>query len=96
MAGILQGTLLVMCLFWKARQHQLGIDDFGNPLVSEEEYTDEPPVPITQGPEDGASLEGAVHAAVETDVRSEHTADAANDRRVRAGRRSGRPNHYGD
>ena len=31
-AGCLQGTLLVMCLFWKARQRRLGIDDFGNPL----------------------------------------------------------------
>ncbi|KAG8908290.1 hypothetical protein FRB99_007824 [Tulasnella sp. 403] len=31
-AGMLQSTLLVMCLFWKARQRRLGIDDFGNPL----------------------------------------------------------------
>ena len=31
-AGCLQATLLVTCLFWKARQHRLGIDDFGNPL----------------------------------------------------------------
>jgi hypothetical protein len=33
-AGIMQGALLVMCLFWKVRQRKLGIDDFGNPLVS--------------------------------------------------------------
>ncbi|KAF8297792.1 hypothetical protein DL93DRAFT_2234069 [Clavulina sp. PMI_390] len=31
-AGILQGCLLVMCLFWKRRQRRLGIDDFGRPL----------------------------------------------------------------
>lgn len=31
-AGCLQGTLLVMCLFWRAQQRRLGIDDFGNPL----------------------------------------------------------------
>jgi len=31
-AGFLQATLLVMCIFWKARQRRLGIDDFGNPL----------------------------------------------------------------
>lgn len=28
----MQALLLVMCLFWKARQKRLGIDDFGNPL----------------------------------------------------------------
>lgn len=31
-AAVLQGTLLVLCLCWKARQNRLGIDDFGNPL----------------------------------------------------------------
>ncbi|KIJ99061.1 hypothetical protein K443DRAFT_8657 [Laccaria amethystina LaAM-08-1] len=31
-AGIMQGTLLTMCIFWKIRQRRLGIDDFGNPL----------------------------------------------------------------
>ncbi|GJJ14587.1 hypothetical protein Clacol_008853 [Clathrus columnatus] len=31
-AGIMQGSLLVMCLIWKTRQARLGIDDFGNPL----------------------------------------------------------------
>ncbi|KAF5346034.1 hypothetical protein D9757_014277 [Collybiopsis confluens] len=29
-AGIMQGTLLVMCICWKIRQRRLGIDDFGN------------------------------------------------------------------
>ncbi|KAJ8520533.1 hypothetical protein ONZ45_g2687 [Pleurotus djamor] len=31
-AGIMQGTLLVMCICWKFRQQRLGLDDFGNPL----------------------------------------------------------------
>lgn len=33
MAGIMQGILLVMCLFWKRRQSRLGIDDYGRPLA---------------------------------------------------------------
>lgn len=28
--GILQGTLLILCLFFKRRQTRLGIDDWGN------------------------------------------------------------------
>ncbi|KAL1730903.1 hypothetical protein EV714DRAFT_209951, partial [Schizophyllum commune] len=31
-AGIMQGTLLIMCITWKFRQLRLGIDDFGAPL----------------------------------------------------------------
>ncbi|OCF79110.1 hypothetical protein I204_01055 [Kwoniella mangroviensis CBS 8886] len=30
--GGMQGALLVICLIWKRRQRELGIDDFGNPL----------------------------------------------------------------
>lgn len=33
-AGVMQGTLLVMCIFWKVRQQRLGIDDFGHSLAS--------------------------------------------------------------
>jgi len=33
-SGIMQGTLLVMCIAWKYRQHKLGVDDFGSPLES--------------------------------------------------------------
>ncbi|GAA94580.1 uncharacterized protein L969DRAFT_97376 [Mixia osmundae IAM 14324] len=32
--GVLQGTLLVMCIFWKTRQKNLGIDDYGRDLDS--------------------------------------------------------------
>lgn len=34
MAGIMQGVLLVLCLFWKRRQSRLGIDDYGRPLTT--------------------------------------------------------------
>ncbi|WVW79470.1 hypothetical protein I302_101439 [Kwoniella bestiolae CBS 10118] len=32
--GGMQGALLIICLLWKRRQKELGIDDFGNPLNS--------------------------------------------------------------
>lgn len=35
-AGIMQGSLLVMCIAWKVRQKRLDIDDFGRPLHSRE------------------------------------------------------------
>jgi len=31
-AGIMQATLLTMCIVWTFRQQRLGIDEFGNPL----------------------------------------------------------------
>jgi len=34
-AGIMQGSLLVMCICWKIRQKRLDIDDFGRPLHSQ-------------------------------------------------------------
>ncbi|ORX39132.1 hypothetical protein BD324DRAFT_649221 [Kockovaella imperatae] len=30
--GLMQGMLLVICLLWKKRQRELGIDDFGNSI----------------------------------------------------------------
>jgi len=33
-AGIMQGSLLVMCIVWKVHQRRLGVDDFGHPLSS--------------------------------------------------------------
>ena len=72
-AGILQGSLLVMCIMWRARQRKLGIDDFGNPI---EPFavppTDEPfhdsPIPVTHGPTGGVPVQEAVTEAVQTDV----------------------------
>lgn len=34
-AGIMQGTLLVMCICWKIRQKRLGLDDFGHNIVED-------------------------------------------------------------
>ncbi|KAH7910535.1 hypothetical protein BJ138DRAFT_1152644 [Hygrophoropsis aurantiaca] len=31
-SAAMQGCLLVMCIFWKVRQHRLGLDDFGHRL----------------------------------------------------------------
>lgn len=33
-AAVLQGTLLILCLVWKWRQHREGIDDYGRPINS--------------------------------------------------------------
>jgi len=33
-AGIMQGSLLVMCLAWKVRQKRLGVDDFGQRIAT--------------------------------------------------------------
>ncbi|KAI0923039.1 hypothetical protein AcV5_009867 [Taiwanofungus camphoratus] len=66
-AGVMQGSLLIMCLFWRARQARLGIDDFGNPIVPSQPGS---LVPVIRGPDEGAPVEVAVEEAVETDVRS--------------------------
>ncbi|KZW00380.1 hypothetical protein EXIGLDRAFT_738753 [Exidia glandulosa HHB12029] len=34
-AGVMQGILLVMCLFWQQRQNKLGLDEFGRPLSAD-------------------------------------------------------------
>lgn len=34
-SAIMQGSLLVMCLFWRSRQTRLQIDEFGNPIDSD-------------------------------------------------------------
>jgi hypothetical protein len=31
-SGVMQGTLLIICITWKYRQRRLSIDDFGRPL----------------------------------------------------------------
>jgi hypothetical protein len=54
-AGLMQGSLLVMCLLWKARQSRLRIDDFGNKIGP-----DVPVVTVTNGEPDflGQEVEG--------------------------------------
>jgi len=72
-AGVMQGSLLIMCIFWRARQHRLRIDDFGNPLEPSSALEDEAdsPVSVIQGPEEGLPVQAAVEAAVESDVRGD-------------------------
>jgi hypothetical protein len=48
-AAVMQGILLIMCLFWKIRQRRLRIDDFGQPLRDS-------PLPALPG-DDGESVE---------------------------------------
>ena len=58
----MQGSLLIMCIFWRMRQHRLRIDDFGNPL-------DAPPTLDSALPE-GAPVQAAVEDAIDGDVRA--------------------------
>lgn len=60
----MQGVLLVMCLWWKVRQRRLYIDDFGHPL------TDRPlpELPITDGLDDGESVDEADEDAIDDDL----------------------------
>jgi hypothetical protein len=41
-SGVMQGSLLIMCIAWKFRQRSLGIDDFGRPLLSDDRFTSSP------------------------------------------------------
>ncbi|KAK4058614.1 hypothetical protein OIO90_000058 [Microbotryomycetes sp. JL221] len=41
--GVLQGTLLILCLSWKVRQRRLGIDDWGRPKSGDDEGVSVPP-----------------------------------------------------
>lgn len=53
----MQATLLVICLFWQARQRRLGIDDFGNAILSDVLSQGNPSsVTITLGPETEVSV----------------------------------------
>ncbi|KAL0946308.1 hypothetical protein HGRIS_012551 [Hohenbuehelia grisea] len=83
-AGLMQGTLLVMCIIWKLRQNRLGLDDFGHPLPGTLEYEEPPARPlehtedvpglVTSDDDDPAAvsraLAAALESAVESDVRS--------------------------
>lgn len=47
-AGVMQGLLLIMCIYWHRRQQRLGIDDFGNPIDRAEADSNEE-TPLLQG-----------------------------------------------
>jgi hypothetical protein len=86
-SGIMQGSLLVMCILWTFRQRRLGIDEFGNPLPSPHSIPD----PTTEGGDGGVpglvaqpnedpakmrvALEAALESAVEADVREQQEAE---------------------
>lgn len=61
-AGIMQGSLLIMCLCWKVRQRRLDIDDFGRPLHSHTEHADETHSEATISPSPGVTPTTAVHS----------------------------------
>ncbi|KAH9917998.1 uncharacterized protein B0H18DRAFT_1032697 [Fomitopsis serialis] len=72
-AGVMQGSLLIMCILWRARQHRLHIDDFGQPLDASSALlaSSDGPIEVARGPEDAPLLQTAVEDAVEHDVRAE-------------------------
>ncbi|KAG6820386.1 hypothetical protein H0H93_001156 [Arthromyces matolae] len=39
-SGVMQGSLLAMCIVFHFRQHRLGLDEFGNPLSGQREDVD--------------------------------------------------------
>lgn len=76
-AGVMQGSLLVMCVVWKIRQQKLGVDDFGHPVdqqsIAPPGSEDDVPGLVVGEDEDSlavqAALASALESAVEDDVR---------------------------
>ncbi|KAI0717837.1 hypothetical protein C8T65DRAFT_640134 [Cerioporus squamosus] len=73
-AGVMQGILLVMCIIFRARQHALGLDDFGRPINGSPSTHPASPDAV---PPTTPAVEAAVGDAVQSDVRSEHGVDVA-------------------
>jgi hypothetical protein len=81
-SGLMQATLLTMCIVWTFRQRRLGIDEFGNPLDGNPAHAHRAPagddidVPglVTTEEEDPTmmriALAGALQSAVEEEVRT--------------------------
>ncbi|KAI0711095.1 hypothetical protein C8Q72DRAFT_235184 [Fomitopsis betulina] len=67
-AGVMQGSLLTMCVFWRMRQHRLHIDDFGNPLDA-------------LLPDDEAAGEDAIEGDIRADVDASEATPLLNARR---------------
>jgi hypothetical protein len=63
-----------MCIMWKIRQRELGIDDFGNPLEDAQPGLPDSPIPIIQGPPNGEQVPEAVSVVVESDIHESHEA----------------------
>ncbi|THH15531.1 hypothetical protein EW146_g4954 [Bondarzewia mesenterica] len=74
-AAIMQAVLLGMCITWKYRQHALGIDDFGHPLLSSASIayrTDDEDVPVEEAIQ-AAFAEDIVIGEGESERSSEQT-----------------------
>lgn len=75
-SGVMQASLLIMCLFWKARQHRLDIDDFGHPLAASIDSiaAEEVPGLVVDDSDDrlavSAALASALASAAKDDVRT--------------------------
>ncbi|KAG6864190.1 hypothetical protein C0991_011689, partial [Blastosporella zonata] len=89
-SGIMQGSLLIMCVVFYFRQRRLGLDEFGNPLpesVSQESFVGEPvdesevPGLVTDVEEDprkvGVALARALESATGSDIRASVEEDAS-------------------
>lgn len=61
-SGVMQGSLLVMCIAWKLRQGKLGIDDFGKPLGNNVDFVSSP---------EGIEIMGEEVGEEEADVRED-------------------------
>lgn len=62
-AGIMQGSLLVMCICWKVRQRRLDIDDFGRPLHSHSHVVaDAAHAPVPEHANNGSAPAAASHS----------------------------------
>ena len=62
----MQGSLLAMCLLWRARQYRLHIDDFGNPLDETSKTIDS-----SAGVAEHVPVQTVVADAAEDDIRVE-------------------------
>ncbi|KAG6845053.1 hypothetical protein H0H87_001390 [Tephrocybe sp. NHM501043] len=68
-SGIMQGSLLVMCIVFHLRQRQLGIDEFGHPLPGTQEPSrvdEEVPGLVTEAEEDPRKVKVALVRALES------------------------------
>ena len=68
-AGVMQATLLIICLSWKARQLKLGIDDFGNALFNDSSSQDGSSVTVVRGSYHDTTVSEGVRDSVDSNLR---------------------------
>ncbi|KLO12529.1 hypothetical protein SCHPADRAFT_875428 [Schizopora paradoxa] len=64
-SGVMQATLLIMCIAWKFRQRRLHIDDFGHPLPLD---ADDPSAPLLVAGDAGLPVSNAMGQAMRDEV----------------------------